>query len=219
MAVGLPEFVDNPENRCPVVLLLDTSGSMIGPPIRELKEGLETFKSSLMQDTLASQRVELEIITFGDTVSILQPFVTIDEFNPPQLKASGTTPMGKAIMTALESLEKRKQMYKDNDIQYYRPWVFLITDGAPTDSWEKSASQLRDAEAKKKLVFFAVGVEGADFNTLKEIAPATRPPLQLKGLDFREMFVWLSASVQQVSTGKIGEVKQLPPLGWGEVPT
>ncbi|MEL4897185.1 vWA domain-containing protein [Crocosphaera sp. Alani8] len=218
MPVGFPEFVENPENRCPVVLLLDTSGSMSGQPIRELNEGLKAFKSSLMQDTLASQRVELEIITFGETVTTIQEFVTIDDFDPPELKTSGRTPMGQAIITALDSIEKRKAIYKNNDIQYYRPWVFLITDGAPTDSWQRAASELKDAEADKKLVFFAVGVEGADFNTLKEIASA-RPPLQLKGLDFREMFVWLSTSVQQVSTGKIGDVKSLPPVGWGEVPT
>jgi len=40
MPIGLPEFVDNLEPRCPVILLCDTSGSMSGAPINALMQGL-----------------------------------------------------------------------------------------------------------------------------------------------------------------------------------
>lgn len=54
MPVGLPEFVENPENRCPVILLLDTSGSMYGQPIQELNRGLAAFKEDVLRDSQAS---------------------------------------------------------------------------------------------------------------------------------------------------------------------
>jgi hypothetical protein len=58
-------FADNPEPRCPVILLLDTSGSMQGAPIAELNEGLATLQQELQRDELAAKRVELAVVTFG----------------------------------------------------------------------------------------------------------------------------------------------------------
>ena len=131
MPIGLPEFIENQENRCPVIFVLDTSGSMQGEPIAALNEGIKTFKQDVLRDTQAMLSVEVSIITFGDGVKQIQDFVTIDHFEPPQLKADALTPMGEAINLALNVLEQRKTIYKTNGIPYYRPWVFLITDGAP----------------------------------------------------------------------------------------
>ncbi|MEH2223606.1 vWA domain-containing protein [Nostoc sp.] len=217
MAVGMPEFVENPENRCPVILLLDTSGSMSGQPIQELNRGLAAFKADVLKDSQASLSVEVAMITFGPIVKLTQDFATIDQFIPPTLEVDGVTPMGAAIEYALDFLESRKQTYKDNGILYYRPWVFLITDGAPTDSWQSAAQRLREAEAQSRLSFFAVGVQGADMNILKQISPPERPPVTLNGLDFREMFVWLSASMKRVSSGKVGQAVALPAMGWGQI--
>ena len=218
MPVGLPEFVENPENRCPVILLLDTSGSMSGQPIQELNRGLAAFKEDVMKDAQASLTVEVAIVTFCP-VRLTQDFVTIDHFTPPKLETDGVTPMGEAIEYALDLLETRKQSYKDNGVLYYRPWVFLITDGAPTDAWEGAAQRVREEEAQRRMLFFTVGVQGADMNKLRQIAPPKRPPVTLNGLDFRSLFVWLSTSMKRVSSGKVGEAVALPPVGWGQITT
>lgn len=216
MPVGLPEFVENPENRCPVILLLDTSGSMSGQPIQELNRGLAAFKEDVMKDAQASLSVEVAIVTFGP-VKLTQDFVTIDHFTPPKLETDGVTPMGAAIEYALDLLETRKQSYKDNGVLYYRPWVFLITDGAPTDAWEGAAQRVREEEEQRRMLFFTVGVQGADMNKLRQIAPPERPPVALNGLDFRSLFVWLSTSMKRVSSGKVGEAVALPPVEWGQI--
>jgi uncharacterized protein YegL len=218
MPVGLPEFVENPENRCPVILLLDTSGSMSGQPIQDLNRGLAAFKEDVMKDAQASLSVEVAIVTFGP-VKLTQDFVTIDQFTAPKLETNGVTPMGEAIEYALDLLEQRKQTYKDNGVLYYRPWVILITDGAPTDYWEGAAQRVREAEEQRRMLFFTVGVQGADMNKLRQIAPPERPPVTLNGLDFCSLFRWLSTSMKRVSSGKVGEAVALPPMGWGQIIT
>ncbi|MBW4518540.1 MAG: VWA domain-containing protein [Scytolyngbya sp. HA4215-MV1] len=218
MPVGLPEFVENPENRCPVILLLDTSSSMSGQPIQELCRGVGVFKEDVQRDTKASLSVEVAIVTFGP-VKLVQDFVTIDQLTPPRLEADGFTPIGEAIEYAIDLLETRKEVYKNNGIQYYRPWIFTITDGAPTDSWHNASQRVRLGEADRKFCFFAVGVEGADMTTLSKIASPDRPPAKLNGIDFQPLFVWLSTSMKRVSSGKVGEAIALPPVGWAQIST
>jgi len=213
------EFAENPEPRCPCVLLLDISGSMNGEPINALNEGLKTFKEELNRDNLAKKRVEVAIVTFNTEVKVVQDFVTADLFEPPTLTAQGLTRMGSAILQGLDMIESRKGQYRNNGVNYYRPWVFLITDGEPqgeADSVVDQATQrLRDDEANKRVACFAVGVENANITRLSQIV--VRSPLKLQGLNFQEMFIWLSASMQRVSQSKPDDQVPLPPPGWGVV--
>jgi uncharacterized protein YegL len=213
------EFADNPEPRCPCVLLLDTSGSMRGEPIKALTAGLAAFRYELLKDSLAKRRVEVAVITFGGVVQIVQDFVTVDNFHVPPLRADGLTPMGTAALKGLDLVEARKELYKANGVAYYRPWVFLITDGAPEGEQEhlvrQAAARIRAEEAAKRIAFFAVGVEGADMNQLAALA--VRPPLKLHGMRFVDLFVWLSRSTQQVASSRVGDQVALPAVDWGSV--
>lgn len=209
------DFASNPEPRCPCVLLLDVSGSMSGTPLNELNAGLAVFKDELAADALAMKRVEVAIVTFGPT-KVEMPFTSASTFYPSTLVAQGDTPMGSAITQALELVKDRKKEYKANGISYYRPWVFLITDGGPTDAWQAAAAAVREGEASKQFAFFAIGVKGANMDVLKQIS--TREPLSLEGLKFRELFSWLSSSLRSVSQSTPGtEVPLAPPQGWAAV--
>ncbi|MBG0743417.1 MAG: VWA domain-containing protein [Cylindrospermopsis raciborskii KL1] len=213
------EFAENPEPRCPCVLLLDTSGSMQGDRIEALNQGLLSFKDELVKNTLAARRVEVAIVTFDSHVNVVQDFVTVDQFTPPILTAQGLTTMGAGINKSLEIIQERKSQYRANGIAYYRPWIFMITDGEPQgeidEVIEQATQRLRGDESNKKVAFFTVGVENANMDRLHQIA--VRTPLKLKGLNFVEMFVWLSASMSAVSHSQLEEQVALPPIGWGSI--
>ena len=248
------EFADNPEPRCPVVLVLDTSGSMQGTAIQELNEGLRAFSDALKGDGVASLRVEVAVVAFGGSVRALdvrgeenmsgreiirytpnplaprtltkeipfdaaQAFVTVDRFQPPFLGAHGDTPMGEAVQRSLALLRDRKEIYKKNGRDYFRPWMFVITDGKPTDrNWEAAAEQIKLEESRRGVIFYGVGVENADLKVLSRFSDV-RTPMRLRGLSFGEMFMWLSKSLSVIAHSRPGEQAPLPPVGWGSVDT
>jgi len=213
---GAVSFAENPDPRCPCVLLLDTSGSMAGPPIEALNAGIAQYREELASDSIAARRVDLALVTFGGTVQTIHDFGPAD-FYPPHLEPSGGTPMGEAILRAIEMLDRRKTTYRENGIMFYRPWIFLITDGAPTDEWAAAAARIHEGEKAKSFMFFSVGVEGADMRILGQLG--TREPLRLQGLRFRELFTWLSNSQKAVSRSKTSDQVPLAnptegPAGW-----
>lgn len=206
---GTNDFAENPEPRVPCVLLLDVSGSMQGGRIRELNEGIFAFKDAVAADALASKRVEVAVVTFGGEVEVVTPFTTVAAYTPAPLKAKGDTPMGAAILRAVEMIKARKAEYKSNGIAYYRPWIFMITDGGPTDSYHAAAEEVQRGEETKAFLFLAVAVQGANVETLRKIVPGGVRELQ--GLEFRELFLWLSASMKSVSQSTPGTAIMLPP--------
>ena len=140
---------NNTSQRLPCVLILDCSGSMDGEPIDELNVGLRVLEGELKNDDIASQRVQILVIQYGmtDSAEVLVDWTDAMSFTSPHLIANGSSPMGIAVRLALQKLEEQKVRYRTNGIAYNRPWVFLLTDGAPTDTdWESAAHDSRAAE-------------------------------------------------------------------------
>ncbi|OHV44262.1 hypothetical protein BCD48_26105 [Pseudofrankia sp. BMG5.36] len=182
-------------------MLLDTSWSMNGAPIAALNDGYKAFCEAIDADPLARKRTEVTVITFGGTADVAVPFMEGRDLAAMAFHPNGGTPLGGALDLALDEIAARKQQYKDLGLSYYRPWLFVITDGGPTDgaTFERAVGRVRAAEDAKQVTVFGVGVEGADMPTLGRICSPQRPPLPLRGTAFRELFLWLSASMSVVS--------------------
>lgn len=226
----LEDIVDIPypqHPHCATVLVLDTSASMAGNKIAELNEGLKILDDELKNDDLAMKRIDLAVISFGKGVELVRPFATISEFEPPELVAGGYTPMGEAILEAVRLVEERKNEYRTIGTDYYRPWIFLITDGQPTDMrrgdgrWHEVIDAVHTGEKERKFLFWALGVDQANMTLLKEISPPGRTPLMLQEAKWADMFLWLSKSLSQISDSRIGEQISLEspvgPEGWGVI--
>ncbi len=235
----LEDLVNNPTARVPVCLCLDTSGSMgsaggffSGPfgsnsssaPIDELNEGVKLFYDAIRDDETAMYSAEIAIITFGGSEQLVEDFANIErQPNVPTFTANGGTPMGEAINLALDCLEKRKQEYKDKGVDYFQPWLVLMTDGAPNGSsseLDRAINRTVDMVNTKKLTIFPIGIgNDADMNVLAKFSPK-RSPLKLKGMNFKEFFQWLSQSVSRTSQSMPGESVSLDMdgiKGWAEL--
>lgn len=199
------DLVTNPTPRVPICLVLDTSGSMYGTPIGELNIGVKTFFDAILSDEVAQWSAEISIVTFGDTAKQILDFAAIQKQTVQTLNASGSTPMGAAVNLALDLLETRKKEYSDAGVDYYQPWMVLMTDGQPTDDIESSVHRTCETIEKRKLTIFPIGIgQDADMFVLARFSPK-RQPLRVKGLNFKGFFEWLSQSVVKVSQSTPGE--------------
>jgi len=218
----IPDLVlqDNTSQRLPCVVVLDGSTSMSGDAITNLNAGLKVLEKELKSDDIASMRVQLLIIRIGgfSDAEIIVDWTDAIDFEAPNIEANGTTPLGKGVDLALSEIEKQKLKYRENQIPYNRPWLFVITDGSPTDNgWEKSAQKACEAEKKDKVVIFTIGTDGANFENLNRFS--SKGALMLKNLDFKELFIWLSQSVSVGSQTELNSSAQLPAASWGVIPT
>lgn len=246
----IEDLVNNPTPRVPICLCLDTSGSMgavegdcvftgetvyqdgrtwnvvTGGTSRldELQKGVEAFYAAIREDEVAVYSAEICIVTFNDVASCIMDFANLDRQEAvPKLMANGNTAMGEGVNLALDLLEKRKQEYKDKGVDYFQPWLVLMTDGAPNGSdseLSRAISRTRELVEEKKLTVFPIGIGNAsDMSTLNRFSPK-RQALRLQGLKFQEFFAWLSQSVSRTSQSTPGEAIKLDTegiMGWAEL--
>lgn len=214
------DYTGNPNQRTPCVLVLDASGSMTSPTssgrtrMDDLNAGIAALEAELRADDTALVRVQLGIVCVGgpsDDADIMMDWTDAAQFQAFPLSADCSTPLGKGVRIALQMIDQGKQNLRAAGISYTRPWMMVISDGEPTDSsevWAAAVSECRAAEARKQVEIFCIGVEGADLAKLGELG--SKPPLMLSGMKFRELFVWLSASLSAASRSRPGDALQLP---------
>lgn len=187
--------------RSPTAFILDTSGSMNGEPIQELNKALPGLFKELLANDLTSLRVEPSIITCGGDVKVMLPFGPLEsvESCTVTLTANGETPLGTAIMKAIDEIEVRKAYYRTEGLSHYVPTIVILSDGRPTDfEWKQASERLHQLSNKGKSSWtvIAVGIgPRADIESLKLITSAAMPPMRLEGLKFAELFRWLSGSI------------------------
>lgn len=187
--------------KVPICLVLDCSGSMRYPDgtkcpkIDELNRNIDAFLEYVRNDPKASKICDLCIITMGDSVRIVARYTTVDRIHFQHLAAGGGTPLGTAMTTAVDLLKERRQFYRDNDIEHYKPILMVMTDGDPTDEISYISREVSDMVANKEMKIFPVGI-GVNFNhqSLSRFSPLLKPKLIRNTEAFDKLFKLLSAS-------------------------
>jgi uncharacterized protein YegL len=191
--------------RLPVYLLLDCSESMAGPAIEAVEAGVQTLISELRGNPLALETAYLSVITFAKQAKVVVPLTELIHFQPPKLSVRTGTSLGAALRLLLNQLNKEVVKTTPTTKGDYKPLVFLLTDGQPTDDWEPAAEALRKANNPRIANIYAIGC-GPDVDTdvLRSITDIVLSMSTVTPEAFRKFFVWLSASVQSAST-RLGE--------------
>lgn len=207
------EMPENYEQKCPVVMVIDRSISMSGASINELNKGLQEFEQEISSDQIASNRLDLAIVSFGSDTTLERDFSLITSEAIPTININGGTNIIAGINEGMRILEERKAWYKSTGQTYYRPYLVFITDGgAPIGDLPQ---QIRSKAEAKALNFWAIGVKDADMNVLEQLCcpdvNGSLAPLTLNGLKFVELFKWLSSSFTKVSNNQDGEEIDLTP--------
>jgi uncharacterized protein YegL len=198
--------------RTPCVLVLDTSGSMLGDDrIGQLNRALQSFEATIKKDGTLRQQVVLSVIGFGSEVTILTDWVQADEFVAPVLSATGQTVLGKAMRTAHAAIEDLRGKLKAEGIPFTRPWIFLMSDGQPTDDWQPAASESRQACESKRAAVWPFAVAGADAKALQSFARHDMDVYSLDGADFDAIFRWLTTSLGAVASSTGTHLQIAPP--------
>ena len=207
-------FEGNTRQRTPCVIVLDCSGSMTGDPINELNTGLKEFKKSLMEDPTAMTSVCVSLIAVGgpsNSAELIMDFKDAVDFEPVELSADCQTPLGAGIILALDKIEEFKVEAKANNLKYTRPWLFVMSDGEPTDPssvWAEAVRRAKEAEIGNKALIYSIAVGNANSSKLQEISKSA--VAKMTGVKFKEFFVWLSGSLAIASRTSGGTDVQLP---------
>ena len=236
LILRIQELGGNPTPRVPVCLVLDRSPSMGGSrtgddgnpcckrPIDELNEGVKLFYNTLKEDETAQYSAEVAVVAFSDVVETLADFGSIARAEPPvvmlELEIGGTS-IGKGVKQGLTLLDQRKEEYQKAGVDYYQPWLVIMTDGQPTDDTHFEVSkEVSRRVREKKLTVFPIGIgDDANMEVLAMFSP-NRAPLKLKDLKFKELFEWIAKSVSVTSQSAPGETIPLDAdgiKGWAEL--
>lgn len=217
-----PDEIDfgwQPTRRLPVFLLLDVSASMFGAPIMAVNEGVKLLHDQLLETPTALETVWISVITFGTEAQVLIPLTPIAEFEPCELEAGGATSLGAAFKLLELALDNDIRTGTETEKGDWRPLVYLLTDGEPTDDWEPVIERLisRTEKAMGSVIALACG-DDIDETILKQI---TQHVVRMENLNadyLKSFFKWVSQSVSgaSVSAAAAGKASQkLPPLPEG----
>ena len=199
----VPQIVNANESHMALVFLVDTSGSMSGQPIDELNRGMNRFKDQVCKDEKTKGILDIAIIRFSTDWEVVQDFTPIEYMQPVSFEAEGSTYMAEALSKSIEMVNERSRFYRRSGTEPYKPWIVLISDGAPFDDIDAMSKEINDMVEMEKLAFWSLAVPGADTKVLHKLSG--RRVLDLADYDFAGFFDWVSKSMRAVSVSSPGE--------------
>jgi uncharacterized protein YegL len=189
--------------RLPVYLLLDCSESMAGDAFPAMTRGLSTMVTELRNDPMALETAALSLISFAGTARQLVPLTDIlkfDQHHIPKLKLGSGTALGSALTLWEQCMAREVVKNSAEQKGDFKPVCFVLTDGEPTDAWEKAADRIRTTVCGKQanVIGVACGPD-ADLDKLRRITEIVVVMNNADTTSFAKFFKWVSASVSTAS--------------------
>lgn len=201
--------------RLPVYLVLDTSGSMYGEPIEAVKNGVQTLISTLRSDPYALETAFISIITFNTNAQQVTSLTELASFQQPTIDAGGCTALGGALELLAQKIDAEVTKTTAEQKGDWKPLVFLMTDGEPTDDITHGLAEFR--KRKTRMVVACAAGTGANTNTLKQITENVVSLDTADSATIKAFFKWVSASISTSSInlekgeGETSDMSELPP--------
>ena len=196
--------------RLPVYLLLDCSGSMSGAPIEAVRQGLKALLMDLKSDPQAMETAFLSVITFDSSAQQLVPLTELTSFKEPKLEASGTTALGQGLALLEQCIDREVSKSTATTKGDWKPLIFIMTDGQPTDSWEAAAASLKSKKIGN-IIACAAG-DGADSSLLKQITESVVELNTITPDALKAFFNWVSSSISLTSSSINGSTADGNPV-------
>lgn len=197
----LSELAENAVAKMPVCLCIDTSYSMgEHQKILDVNNGIRRMLSDMRKSIYSRDSVELCMISFGgEDIEVVCDFTDVSKINFKDFSFKGSTPLGKAVKYAAEYITKRVDLYRKAGVQYYRPWLIIISDGKADDEEEcrQSASKIREMCRNRQLNVIC-GSFGNDYRSLTDFANKNNI-IDIEKISVVDFFSYLSKSVEKMN--------------------
>lgn len=186
--------------RLPVYLLLDCSESMIGSAIESVQSGVDLLIRELRRDPQALETAFVSIITFDGVARQLAPLTELTQIQVPVLQVRPGTALGAGLELLGEAIRRECRRSTPEQRGDFKPIVFILTDGQPTDEWVAAGKKLRDPVGSKIANVYAIGCgDDVDFDVLAQVSDAVFRLADMTPEKVAGLFQWLSASIQTAS--------------------
>lgn len=178
----------------PVYILIDTSGSMKGEPIESVKVGLSDMIATLRQDPYALETVCISIITFDKDVNQILPLTELESLQLPNIITpdSGPTHMGAALKMLCEKIEVEVKKSTPDQKGDWRPLLFILTDGKPSDKQEYNQVIPRVKNLNFASIVACAAGPKADTEPLRQLTDQVFRLDTMDATSFKKFFVWVS---------------------------
>lgn len=178
----------------PVYILIDTSGSMKGEPIESVKVGLADMIATLRQDPYALETVCISIITFDREVNQILPLTELENLQLPNIVTpdAGPTHMGAALKLLCDKIAVEVKKGTPDQKGDWRPLLFLLTDGKPSDIQEYNQVIPRVKELNFASIVACAAGPMARVDPLKKLTNQVFLLDTMDATTFKKFFVWVS---------------------------
>ncbi len=210
--MGMLDKAEISRRMCPVIFLLDTSGSMSGTPIGAVNAAMEGVLPELISMNNGNPDVEIEIavMTFDSGINWVtsKKLVNPESFAWNDLDASGGTSMG-AAFKELEKVLSVSHGFMNRASGSVAPVLFLLTDGEPTDNYQEGLQALQVNNWYKVAAKVAIGYGQSNDAVLEEFTGNPETVLHTNDpMDLKKMIRFVTITSSRVASSGKGVATQ-----------